>query len=196
MKHLPIDALEAHPENANAMTDTTFRTLQRHIARSGRYPPVIVRPHPTCPDRFEVLDGHHRVRALRELGHHTAQCITWHVDDDEARLLLLTLNRLEGEDDIERRGGLLRALAARIDVDELASWLPESAHDVRALMEVPPPPPPPAPIDERDPTHAITFFLTRHQHNALVARLRQTSRNLSASLVDVLQLDQPEVNHG
>ena len=38
--------------------------------------------------------------ALRRLGRASARCEVWAVDDDEAMLLLATLNRLQGRDDV------------------------------------------------------------------------------------------------
>ena len=41
---IPIDRLREHPRNSNAMSAEALRTLRRHIRRSGRYEPLVVRP--------------------------------------------------------------------------------------------------------------------------------------------------------
>lgn len=114
--------------------------LTSHIKRTGRYPLLVVRPHPEHPGKFQVLDGHHRVAILRELGHTEARCDVWEVDDREAKLLLATLNRLEGQDLPIRRAQLVHELLADLSVDDLAGLLPETdkqLEELHALLEFP-----------------------------------------------------------
>ena len=66
---VPLDDLVAHPLNSNVMSEDLQAKLRTHIKRTGRYPFLVVRPHPDEPGKFQVLDGHHRVAILRELGH-------------------------------------------------------------------------------------------------------------------------------
>ncbi len=97
------------------------------MRRNGRYPAVIVRPHPSDDGKYEVIDGHHRARALESLGHETVRVDVWHVDDTETRVLLATLNRLEGDDVPVRRAELLHALMGEMSSADLAgSLVPES----------------------------------------------------------------------
>ena len=65
--------LRAHPLNSNRMSDRLRAKLREQILRFGRYEPLIVRPHPDERDAFEVLNGHHRLLVLRELGYETAR---------------------------------------------------------------------------------------------------------------------------
>ena len=62
MPLISLNALDAHPDNANHMPAATLAKLITHIRDSGEYPPLIVRPHPKNADRFQILDGHHRAR--------------------------------------------------------------------------------------------------------------------------------------
>ncbi len=140
--------------NSNVMTEEGMKKLQRHIERTGRYEPLVVRPlkeetHTLAPTsselqsvapgeaggaaRYQVLNGHHRLEVLRRLGRTTARCEVWEVDEREALLLLATLNRLEGRDDPMRRAALVAELAgtAGEDVAALAKFLPED----RAALE-------------------------------------------------------------
>ncbi|WNJ87953.1 plasmid partitioning protein RepB [Bosea sp. 685] len=45
-----------------------FDDFKRSIAEDGQRVPVQVRPHPDAPERYQVIYGHRRVRAARELG--------------------------------------------------------------------------------------------------------------------------------
>ena len=122
-----LERLHAHPANANLMSEERLEKLARNIEREGRYPPLIVRPHPRLDEAFQLLDGHQRIAALRRLGHDEALCYLWPCDDPTALVLLATLNRLEGEDVPARRAALLGELAGLISKEKLAFLLPESA---------------------------------------------------------------------
>lgn len=54
------DRLESDPEEDAA--------LARSIAEYGQQVPVLVRPHPSSPGRYQIVYGRRRVLALRELG--------------------------------------------------------------------------------------------------------------------------------
>lgn len=131
---VPLDRLHEHPANANVMSAERRETLGRHIAREGRYPPLIVRPHPDLEGDYQLLDGHQRCAVLRSLGHRDALCYVWPCDDTTALLLLATFNRLEGEDAPDRRADLLHELRALLPLDVLASLLPESADELEAAL--------------------------------------------------------------
>jgi ParB family chromosome partitioning protein len=122
------------------MAEDLRAKLAAHIKQSGRYPMVIVRPHPEEPGRFQILDGHHRVEVLRDLGHTDIRCDVWAVDDREAKLLLATLNRLQGQDSPIRRAQLLHELLGEMSIGDLAGLLPETdkqIEELHALLEFP-----------------------------------------------------------
>ncbi|MBU1698980.1 MAG: ParB/RepB/Spo0J family partition protein [Candidatus Eisenbacteria bacterium] len=137
---VPLDDLVPHPLNSNVMSEDMREKLKAHIKRTGRYPYLIVRPHPDQIGKYQVLDGHHRIDVLRELGHSEARCDIWEVDDREANLLLATLNRLEGQDVPVRRAQLLHELLGSMSVDDLAGLVPETdrqIEELHALLEFP-----------------------------------------------------------
>ena len=137
---IPLDDLLAHPLNSNVMPVDLQAKLRVHIKRTGRYPFLVVRPHPAEAGKYQVLDGHHRVTVLRDLGHVEARCDVWDVDDREAKLLLATLNRLQGQDQPLRRAELIHELLAEMNVGDLGGLLPESdkqLEELHALLEFP-----------------------------------------------------------
>jgi len=188
---IPLDALQPHPENSNRMPPPLLEKLKGHIRRTGLYEPLVVRPlnddgglngggspatvEPT--GRFQILNGHHRVRALRELGHTHARCDVWEVDDAEARLLLATLNRLEGRDDPSARALLVLRLADGRTAEDLARLLPEPPDAVERLLRLAQPPPAPLAPDALEPlARPMTFFLTEEQHTLVSEALREVGR--------------------
>lgn len=194
MPLLALDHLDPHPANANRMDPDLFAKLKAHISRTGDCPPLIVRRHPDRPDRFQILDGHHRAKVLRELDHDAAQCAIWEVNDDaHAALLLLTLNRLHGQDDPRLRGSLLEQLQHEMSAADLADLLPDSADEIQALIRMVQPPKhdeammPPPDVDRMP--QAVTFFLTESQHARLNVHLRAIDHDRSVALIKALHLD-------
>lgn len=56
--------------------DTAFEIFKRSIETEGQKVPIQVRSHPGDPDRYQVIYGHRRIRALKELNRTVkAQCI-------------------------------------------------------------------------------------------------------------------------
>ena len=130
---IAIDKLMAHPANPNRMKDATFKKLVRHIGRSGNYEPIIVRRYQGA---FEIVNGHHRVKALKQLGVEKADCVVWEVDDDEALVLLATLNRLAGGDDLEKKSQLIKKLSERFGDKDLFKMLPENRKAIDRLKNL------------------------------------------------------------
>lgn len=133
-----LNRLVPHQEHLNRMAPQLRGRLKASLQYLGRYQPVIVRPHPTARGKYEILDGHQRIAVIRELGYRTVQCAVWNVDDDEARLCLVTLNRLQGRDVPERRMLILQRLVHRFGVDTLSLLIPDGRSTLTSLEEVNP----------------------------------------------------------
>ena len=185
---LPIDQLEAHPLNSNVMPKALLDKLVGEIRRTGLYPPIIARP---IDGRYQILDGHHRVQALRQLGHDTVHANVWDIDDEQAMLLLASLNRMRGEDDPRKRAALLDRLRQTMPVQELAKRLPEDAARVKkylALHAATPSPQAPKAVDQMPV--CLTFFVLPAQRRAIEQRLREHGGPRESALLALLSLPQ------
>ena len=130
---------------------------------------------PGC--RYQILNGHHRAEVLRQLGHTHARCDVWPVSDDEARLLLATLNRLEGRDDPGARAHLVARLAQARPAADLAQLLPEPADAVARLLKLAAPPPAPlAPEAAAPALRPMMFFLTVALDDLVSEALREINK--------------------
>jgi ParB-like chromosome segregation protein Spo0J len=134
-QNIPIRRLVPHPENSNRMDPGLMNKLERNIRKSGNYETITVRPHPEFPGDFQILNGHHRVEILNRIGIEHAKCDVWEINDAEARLLVATLNRLEGKDVPELRYNLLKNLMDDFDVSQLEALIPESNRQLEKLLE-------------------------------------------------------------
>ena len=185
---IPIDLLDAHPANSNVMPKALVDKLADEIERTGLYPPVIVRP---VGDRYQILDGHHRVMVLKRLGYYAVQVVIWLADDQQALLFLATLNRMQGDDDPRKRAALLARLRCSMDVGELAKRLPEDSQRVRNLLAIhaaPPAPKAPKSIDQMPV--CLQFFLLPAQRTAVERKLREHGGGREQALITLLGLSE------
>jgi ParB family chromosome partitioning protein len=136
LQDISIGLLIEHPENSNFMNAETAQKLRRHIEQTGRYEPLTVRPHPSEDGKFQVINGHNRLRVLRALDYQTVNCVVWNLDDDQTRLYLATLNRLSGCDVPERRAALLENMLTTFDIDELTALLPDDRKQLEELKQL------------------------------------------------------------
>lgn len=70
--------------------------LAESIEREGQLKPIVVRPHPERPDVYQLIDGEHRVRALRKLGWSLIRAEVRTLSDEEASFLAMRINLLHG----------------------------------------------------------------------------------------------------
>ena len=187
---IPIDRLVAHPGNSNRMSKRNFARLVRNIERTGRYEPLVVRPCPakschSCESRnpeaieqakrscFEIINGHHRLQALRQLGYENVDAVIWDVDDAETDILLSTLNRLGGSDVLDKKLALLARINRNMEAREMAKLLPFTRSQIEKLKNVKVPAAP-AEIDVKNFAVPMVFFLSAEQRQIITEALAST----------------------
>jgi len=137
-------------DRANAMSRRRRQALAGHIARTGWYPALIVRPHPTKACKYEILDGCQRAEALRGQGLARARCEVWPADDEAALILAGTLNQLRGRASAIRRARRTRRIARVLGPAAAIAAMgitPAALHQQLALLRRPKPAHDPRPID-------------------------------------------------
>ena len=180
IKSIAIDKLVPHPNNPNRMSKANFRKLVRNIEQTGRYEPLIVRPqafscgrHDHCQSVagtatdnqvrssvYQIINGHHRWQALKELGYKTADAVVWDIDDEQTDMLLATLNRLGGSDVLEKKLELLRRLNTSLETKKLAKLIPQSKKHIERLLNMKLPI---KPSEAKAFARPIVFFLNNEQ---------------------------------
>ena len=103
----PLALLDDAPRNANRMPDERFRRLVESIRKIGFVQHVLVREKEGA--RYEIVDGHHRRRAMAEIGETSIPSVVLENGDDPA-LVSLAMNRLRGETDLAVAGQMLSDL--------------------------------------------------------------------------------------
>jgi ParB/RepB/Spo0J family partition protein len=133
---IELSKLVAHPDNPNRMSKAAFRKLCSHIKETGRYEPIVVREHPEREGFFEIVNGHHRAKALKQIGLERAECVVWELSEEEADILLTTLNRLRGSDNPAKKSAIIQRLLPRFDTKHLAALLPNTRAQIERLKNI------------------------------------------------------------
>jgi ParB family chromosome partitioning protein len=131
LTELPVDRLKEAPWNPNAMDEKMAGRLRESLTRYGAVSPLVVRP--VDADLFEVLSGNQRLKATGEIGLSAVPCVVVNLDDAEAMLLAQALNEIHGEDELVKKGELLKTVLSEIPEDRVISLLPETAESLNAL---------------------------------------------------------------
>jgi hypothetical protein len=174
-----LDKLVPHPGNPNRMSRTNFEKLVRNIERTGRYEPLVVRPCPGRRGLFQIINGHHRCEALRQLGHKTVETVVWNIDDEQTDILLATLNRLGGRDTLDKKLALLQRLSVTFGIRKLSQWLPQTRGQLERLTgaKLPVPPSQSKRTAFRVP---IVFFVDSTQEHGIEEAITRAAAGLPA----------------
>ncbi len=121
---LPVAAIVPNPKQPRRIfSDSELDELARSIDENGLLQPLLVRPAPGARDRYELVVGERRLRAVRRLGWEDVPAVTRQVDDDTLLVLALVENlqrealnpieEAEGYQALEAQHGLSHAAIAR-----------------------------------------------------------------------------------
>jgi hypothetical protein len=102
--NVKVSALRPAAENPNSIPEAKFKLLVKAIERVGFLQPVLVRPAVEI-GAYEIIDGHHRVRAAQELGMESVPAVLVEkMDDATAIAERIGMNQLRGELDLTAVG--------------------------------------------------------------------------------------------
>ncbi len=116
MLHVPLDSVAPNPyQPRQVFEEGAIEELADSIRRVGVLEPVLIRPNPEAPPKYQLLVGERRLRASRIAGKETIPAVLRYVDDGDMALLGLVEN-LQRED----LHPLEEAAAIRRMLDEFA----------------------------------------------------------------------------
>ena len=121
---LPVAAIVPNPKQPRrTFSDAELDNLARSIDENGLLQPLLVRRAPGARDRYELVVGERRLRAVRRLGWEDVPAVTRQVDDDTLLVLALVENlqrealnpieEAEGYQALEAQHGLSHAAIAQ-----------------------------------------------------------------------------------
>lgn len=117
IRTLPLAAIVPNPvQPRRVFTDSELDNLTSSIRENGLLQPLVVRPAPGVPDRFEIVAGERRFRALTRLEWADVPVIVRDADDETLLVLALVENlQREALNPLEEAEGY-DSLAQRFDM--------------------------------------------------------------------------------
>ena len=90
---IDVKSIGPNPQQPRkAFSDEELAELAQSIEENGLLQPLLLRPAPKAPGRYELVAGERRLRAVRKLGWNAVPAVTREVDDDTLLVLALVEN--------------------------------------------------------------------------------------------------------
>jgi len=119
---ISLDMLRKNSWNPNVMNDEMYRKELASIRKFGYVNPILARDLGT---HYEIIDGEHRWKALKQLAYSEAEVtVIEGLTDEEAKQLTIVLNETRGTPDQGKLGNLLRDLLENVPKADLLDVLP------------------------------------------------------------------------
>lgn len=119
---LPISSLRANDWNPNEMDEHRYLALIESVRKHGVLQPILVRSDMT------IIKGEKRCRAAQAAGMAEITCVIVETNQEEAKLLTVSLSNLRGRTNEELLSSLLEELSASFTLEEIgaeAGFLPD-----------------------------------------------------------------------
>ena len=144
---LNIDLVEPNPWNPNVQNERQFQAEVESIMSNGFLAPILVRP---LGQKYQVIDGEHRLRALKQIfdskmsgaknvpdlaAARKIPAILIEADDAHAKRLTIIMNETRGRADLAKLGDLLNDIAPTLGED-LIIGLPYTEAQLSELMDI------------------------------------------------------------
>ncbi len=90
---IPMDQIDANPfQPRSDFNADELESLAESIRVQGVLQPILVRPHPSVPDRYQIVAGERRFRAAMQAGLSEIPTILREMDDSDAAVVALVEN--------------------------------------------------------------------------------------------------------
>jgi len=196
-KMRPVSKIHPNPFNKNKMGQQYFEALKANIANPniGFTTPIILRPHPSLKGEWEIVDGEHRWKAVRDLGLEEVMSIDIsEVPEALAKYLMLESNQIRGETKDED----IKKIIKEIEEDESWKKLMQDFDTWSALVtEIPEDDASKYELDDdemggtNDSTILISMYLTAEQNDLfrkITGQLRLAHGiTLEAAVMDIVK---------
>jgi len=131
---ISIDKIDANPWNPNEMTEKQFESLKINIQQKGFKGILILRKK---KDRFEIIDGEQRYKAVKEIGLSEIPAIVVAEEDNEARIQTLAFN-VRGEYEPIKLSNLLKELRDKYEfsVEDLVNRIGMNKEEIEGYLDL------------------------------------------------------------
>ena len=138
---LPVGQVHPNTWNPNQQDEEIYRVLAESLNEEGFGEPALVRPCPHHPGvDYEVVNGEHRYRLMKESGAPEIPVVIADLDDVTAKLATLRRNRTRGGFDTMKVAALMGEMRKRLSDDEIQQRLgytPIELDEFETILEKP-----------------------------------------------------------
>jgi ParB/RepB/Spo0J family partition protein len=139
VKVLKLSKIKEAEINSNQLTEVEYEKLKEDITKNGFVDPVKVRK--TGEDAYELIDGHHRYRAMAELGAQEITAIILDNDESQAKLNAIRFNTERGNQNQKLLATIVKSLNNKgvglLDIERELVYNEPELKDSLALLDLP-----------------------------------------------------------
>jgi len=129
--YLPVDSVTPNDYNPNRQSEHDFTLLCRSIAEDGFTQPIVV-----MRATKQIVDGEHRWRACKALGHDEVPCVLVDMSPEQMRIATLRHNRARGSEDAAMAADVIRELQELGAIDWAADSLMMDTVEIQRMLEI------------------------------------------------------------
>lgn len=132
---IPLNEIQLAPWNYKIDDADRATKLAENIRRNGQVVNINIRP--LGNDKYECIDGNHRIPALKMAGYETAICYNHgDISMQDAQRLAIELNETRFETDRVALANILSDLSTTYDLKDLESTLPYTAIELEDFFQL------------------------------------------------------------
>lgn len=135
VKMVPIDSIKPSPfENANEFSEEGFESLRKDIEEHGLVGEILV----VNPKDNTLISGHHRKKAMEELGYEEVPVVFYEpVDEIEQKLLSIAWNKKRGTFNEQILHNTIKSIhdSGKYSLEELAEKLGFNNSEIQEKLE-------------------------------------------------------------
>lgn len=135
VKLIPIEKIKPSPfENANEFSEELFASLKKDIEDHGLVGESLI----VNPRNMTLIQGHHRLRALKELGYSKVPVTFYEPkDEDEHKVLSIAWNQKRGTFNEQKLHSLIKSIhdSRKYSLEELALKLGFNNSEIKEKLE-------------------------------------------------------------
>lgn len=135
VKMVSIETIKPSPfENANEFSEELFASLKKDIETNGLIGQSLI----VNPKDNTLVDGHHRLKAMQELGYKKVPVVYYEPKDEtEHKILSVALNKKRGTFNEQKLHNLIKSIhdSGKYSLEELAEKLGFNNSEIKEKLE-------------------------------------------------------------
>jgi len=129
---ISLDLIQENKYNPNEMDENKFKKLVLNIKRKGFRKPIEVRK---VGEKYIIIDGAHRFKACKELGHTEIDCIVDNVDETEAMVDTLNAN-IHGSHNPYKEAQMFKNIHERYALKDIEKLTVYGQNEIKDRLEL------------------------------------------------------------